>query len=532
LLGLGSTRVLTYHEVVFCQPAKEMLASGQWLIPTIAGVPFLDKPPATAWLVSLAMTVFQSHSEWVVRLPSAFAGVLSALAIAGLAARFLGPRIGIIAGLMQATTYYVLQFGRLAESDMPLVAAVTAAMCLFALAAVESPAGRRTDRWLPWAFHAATGAAFIVKGPIALVFIGGACLAYLLVERDRQVLRFCLHPGGLTLLLLLVLAWPVAAYLRYPPIFDAWLLHNLGRFSGELGRSRPIWFYLTAVPVATLPWSPFAILAAWRLGKQSGALAPIWRFSLCWLAPGLLFLSASAFKSRHYAAPLLPPLTMLAAVGLNDFLQWRAARERGKTLLYAGTWMALCAAVTAAVCVWRPKGYVGIIVVLQIIAAGAAALAWLGGRKLVVPQLAALFATAWLAAAGVLTMIVPYHDSYRDQAILARRVNQEVPAGAKLYLLRLPDNQVTYYLSPQLIRLDHSALAIEALRADRSPQVYALAPEFLANRLSKLGEVEVLGRCASVNRYLKPNERMTFVRLTRDTAVAAAAVPRSGRGAR
>ena len=70
LIGLGSSRVLTYHEVVFAEPAKEMLASGDFVVPRIGGVPFTDKPPATAWTIAAAMTLFRSQSEWVVRLPS------------------------------------------------------------------------------------------------------------------------------------------------------------------------------------------------------------------------------------------------------------------------------------------------------------------------------------------------------------------------------------------------------------------------------------------------------------------------------
>jgi len=75
--------------------------------------------------------------------------------------------------------------------------------------------------------------------------------------------------------------------------------------------------------------------------------------------------------------------------------------------------------------------------------------------------------------------------------------------------------------------VDDEAEAFETVAAEQSPQVYALAPEFLAERLAKLGRLEVLGRCASVNRYLKEHERMTFVRLTRAVSVASSAANHS-----
>ena len=48
-------RALTYHEVLYAQPAREMLASGDWLQPRMAGQPCNQKPPLTDWLIALSM---------------------------------------------------------------------------------------------------------------------------------------------------------------------------------------------------------------------------------------------------------------------------------------------------------------------------------------------------------------------------------------------------------------------------------------------------------------------------------------------
>jgi 4-amino-4-deoxy-L-arabinose transferase-like glycosyltransferase len=268
-------------------------------------------------------------------------------------------------------------------------------------------------------------------------------------------------------------------------------------------------------------------VALYRMARDRKSLMPIHRFALCWMLPGLLFLSASAFKSRHYAAPLMPPLALLAAVELNHFIARRGMRSAYRAWLLASTCMAVCAVGVVAVIVNQSKGQAGLVAVLTVIAIGVGAITWLGSQRRVVPQFAALFATVWLASIGVLTLVLPYHDSYRDQAVLAQDVNRQVPANAKLYLLRLPDNQVTYYLSSQMVRVDDELEAFETIASEESTEVYALAPEFLARRLAKLGRLEVLGRCASVNRYLKDYERMTFIRLTRSISVASSAANRS-----
>lgn len=38
--------------------AREMLSSGNWVTPTINGVPFLDKPPLYYWLEATSMHFF------------------------------------------------------------------------------------------------------------------------------------------------------------------------------------------------------------------------------------------------------------------------------------------------------------------------------------------------------------------------------------------------------------------------------------------------------------------------------------------
>ena len=46
--GLGRSR-LSYHEAFVAQGGSEILASGSWSYPTIAGLPWLEKPPLPFW---------------------------------------------------------------------------------------------------------------------------------------------------------------------------------------------------------------------------------------------------------------------------------------------------------------------------------------------------------------------------------------------------------------------------------------------------------------------------------------------------
>ena len=75
-LGLGSGRPgrLTYHEAFVAQAAREMIAGGDVLVPTIAGRPWLEKPPLAIWLVALVGRSVGCVDECVARVPSAVGG--------------------------------------------------------------------------------------------------------------------------------------------------------------------------------------------------------------------------------------------------------------------------------------------------------------------------------------------------------------------------------------------------------------------------------------------------------------------------
>src|SRR5690606_25365129 len=105
-----------------------------------------DKPPLMHWSIAAAMAGFGTEAEWAARLPAMLSAVATALVIAGLAARWHGDRVGLLAGLVQSTGIYVFMQGRLAEADMMLCAAVAAAMASFAVAAADRGAGARPPR--------------------------------------------------------------------------------------------------------------------------------------------------------------------------------------------------------------------------------------------------------------------------------------------------------------------------------------------------------------------------------------------------
>src|SRR5438128_619508 len=84
---LGYTSLMDPDEAHYAELTREMVRSGNWLVPTLDGHPFIDKPFLFHWLQGAAFTVF-GEGEFAARLPGALA-CIALLAIT----RWLGKRL-------------------------------------------------------------------------------------------------------------------------------------------------------------------------------------------------------------------------------------------------------------------------------------------------------------------------------------------------------------------------------------------------------------------------------------------------------
>ena len=110
LIGLGNFRLFDWDEVNFAECSREMLVTGQWLVPQIDYELFWEKPPLFFWLQAGAMSIF-GVGEWAARLPNVLAALASFYLLYAFGNRAHGPRFGILwSGLYAATLLPHLYF--------------------------------------------------------------------------------------------------------------------------------------------------------------------------------------------------------------------------------------------------------------------------------------------------------------------------------------------------------------------------------------------------------------------------------------
>jgi 4-amino-4-deoxy-L-arabinose transferase-like glycosyltransferase len=321
--GLGLREPWPADEPRFALIAKDMVESGDWLIPRVGGVLYPDKPPLFFWLVASFHALTDSVSVALL-LPSLFAG-LGVLWLVYDLARRLGSRdVGLwSAGALLATVQFPLQM-KTGQIDGLLCFWTTLGLYGLARHLLLGP----DWRWLAIA-GAACGFGVITKG---VGFLPLLILIPWLYARSRGWNlpsigwcrgRWLLLPAAFFLAISL---WLVPMLLVTTGSGDPELLQyrdnillkqTVTRYADPWGHIKPPWYLWThAMPWL---WLPFTLLLPW--------LIPAWVKELkarnvatllfgAWMLLVLLFFSMSDGKRSLYIFPALPALALLVGPAL------------------------------------------------------------------------------------------------------------------------------------------------------------------------------------------------------------------------
>ncbi|MDP8214021.1 MAG: glycosyltransferase family 39 protein [Candidatus Euphemobacter frigidus] len=327
VFGIAGHALWTADEPREAEIAREMAAGGSWVIPHLAGVPFVEKPPLYYWLSALAMMTAGKIVGTTVaaRAIAALCGALTLWILWLVLREYLGryrARAAVLilttmAGFFQATHWILI--------DPLLMLLVTAAVLFFFQ-------GFDRDRpSLLLGAYLAAGLAFLTKGFVAwgLLAVPWGCLMVLYFREIAK--RPLLHLAGILLLIGPGLAWAVAFYSRGgPELWNEWFINNqIGRFSGQTTHSheRGMLYYLGVAPILLLPWTPLLLGGIRRRSRdrieeaESGGQALL-KVALAWALGGLILLSLASTKRGIYLYPLLPGFACLAAFSLNKNPYW------------------------------------------------------------------------------------------------------------------------------------------------------------------------------------------------------------------
>ena len=300
----------------YAEIPREMLASGNFVLPRLNDLVYLEKPPLQYWATALVYRLVGVH-PWSARLVTAGAALAGVYVVYRAAlALWDAPRARAAAAMTGSMLFYVFM-GQLLTLDMLLAVELVVAILAFCLAQqVRDTDARTRDRYLLGCW-AAMAAATLTKGLIGLVIPGAILVLYTAVARDWRIWLNLALVRGSALYAAIVVPWFVLVERAHAGALWFLIIHeHFERYLTKVhARYQPAWYFVPILLAGVLPWLPQilrALAVGWRASVPRGQFdAP----RLLWLSAVLIFafFSASDSKLAPYILPVLPLLALLGS---------------------------------------------------------------------------------------------------------------------------------------------------------------------------------------------------------------------------
>ena len=489
---LGARDLWAPVEPRYAEIVRLMFARGEWVVPTLNGDLYTDKPILYFWLALIASKIAGGVNEWTVRLPSALAGIGFVLATYFTGRDFFGAKVGFVAGVALATSMRVIWEVRWAHIDV--------LFGFFFLLTIyfgaRSLLGKGEKREILWAY-VFMALAVLAKGLIGIVLPALLLAAFAIVRRDWRIIIDAKLQLGIPIFLLIAAPW---FHLVNSATDGKWLadfvyIHHLQRYTEGNGHRQPVYYYLTTLPGDFMPWTVFAapaIAAYFPFRGLTQRPIPLF-FSLCFLVV-FLFFSFSDTKRDLYLLPLMPTLALLVGNYIVDLTTSRfdGALYRWLSQICFGVVAIIGLAVPLIAWVVRRETFwISLPAALVMTIGGMVTIIFIRKRRplKVVTTVALLMALVTVSGS---IWILPYANQFKSRRAFSLEIKRIVPAAAPLLIYADTMNDFNFYTEREVIPvLSSPGDLAEVLRQTGDRYLLIKDRDLKSLPISGLGEVVV-----------------------------------------
>ena len=304
---LGSYGLWEPDEARYAEIGREMLALGNFIVPHLNYVPYIEKPPLLYWLTALCFKMF-GLNELAARLVPALSALGTVTATFFFVRRTFDRRRAMLAAAILTTAPIFAVMAQVLTTDMLLTALITAA--LYALFMHYLDGG-----WWCWIAYLAMAAATLTKGPVGMALPVASMAVFLWWEGELSgaIRRF--HAlAGFLLMVAIVAPWFVAISLKEPGYVDFYFVGEYLKRAlvPSYSHREPFYYYVPVIIGGLLPWSVLVPFLTWRRMSPN----PARRYCLAASATIIGLFSLASAKLIPYVLPAFPPLAVLIADGV------------------------------------------------------------------------------------------------------------------------------------------------------------------------------------------------------------------------
>ena len=174
--GIGARDLWNPDEPRYAQVGREMMETGEWIVPHLNGGVYTEKPPMYFWLVALASMPFGDVSAATARFPSAASALFVVLLTYILGTKLLGKREAFVGAAVMATSAQFFWIGRVGALDILLALSILAAISVFFVAYAD----KRPLLYAPGFILLIPGV--LSKGPVGVILPLVVMFAFLLTD--------------------------------------------------------------------------------------------------------------------------------------------------------------------------------------------------------------------------------------------------------------------------------------------------------------------------------------------------------------
>lgn len=379
--SLGSWSFIDPGETYYTEAAREMIESGEYIVPHLNYQTYYSKPILTFWLTAGSYKLL-GVNEFAARLPFGLLASLLVFASYYVTSVFATKRAALLAGLLVASAPLLVAYTKLSCIDVAFTTFVNLSAYAFILCVF---AGKRLWWIVLWLSLAL---AMLTKGPAGLLLFAIGTGLYLLLSKPgwkRLAFWFASTKPilGISLFFAAVLPWYYLVWKATKGLFLQvfFIYENLARFQGKTNLHKSNFlYYFPVLAYGLAPW--FLLLPQTFKLTFFQPLAKVWfggtRLSFkssyrpyaqdmkprdpaqddkdalraeyldfdllqnravfylgSWATAVLLFFSLSKTQLDTYAMPLVAPLTVLIAVAMTRLADSSVAKAAAEAELAA-----------------------------------------------------------------------------------------------------------------------------------------------------------------------------------------------------
>ncbi|MFN0053518.1 MAG: ArnT family glycosyltransferase [Planctomycetales bacterium] len=445
--------------------AREMLSTGDWIIPRTQGVPLFSRPPLQNWIIAGLGWMRGDVDAFAIRFPSVCAILAMSLMIYRYGRRFLSPLGALAASLAFASMGQVLELGRTGETDALFTLFVSGALLAWHGGIQGGKSPYRT--WCLGYALAALGT--LTKGPQAPVYFVAPVGVYLLLTGRWRFAFSRAHLAGLATFFGVLAAWQI------PCLFMVGVEGVVRMYVSDVGQrfTDANWFsfgaHLAEYPLelllCLLPWSSLLIvwwnrefrrtLGTYRDPALFLAICLVVSFPTVWFPPGS---RPRYFMSLYPCLALLVGLAIERVTAASRTQSWWVVwplfvKIVSGCMLLLGLGFLAISIVTPELWLAQPMGTA---VAYALVAACLAACAWrsVGSGHRQAPVMALLAIAGFVGISNATVILNGMSNATVDTEGAIADLKEQLPPDAKLVSFNVTHHLFTFHYRDDLPVVD------------------------------------------------------------------------------